>query len=72
MVALGNGGRGSVDARMRLVVHISCNVVLAARVRDDLFVLQHEDVTVDQLVVSRGATKQVLRSLPRLPSPAQR
>lgn len=57
MVALGNGGRGSVDARMRLVVHVSCNGVLAARVRDDLFVLEHEYVAVDQLVVSRGATK---------------
>lgn len=42
---------------MRLVVHLSRNVVLAARVRDDLLVLEHEDVTVDQLVVSRGATK---------------
>ena len=56
MEALSYGGGSSVDALVRLVVNFCCDHPLAARVCDDLPVLEHED-TIDYPVVSCRATK---------------
>jgi len=56
VVALGNGGSCLVDAGMGLVVHLAGDLVLALGVRDDLLVVQHQDV-VDKLVVGGSATQ---------------
>ena len=46
VVALSYGGRGLIDACVRLVVDAPSDLELAPRVRDDLLVLEHENVPV--------------------------
>lgn len=60
VVLFGNGGRRLVDAAVVHDVHVAGNLVLPRRVRDDLLVLEHELVPVQQLVMRGGAAQAAL------------
>lgn len=60
VVLFGNGGRRLVDSAVVHDVHVAGNLVLPRRVRDDLLVLEHELVPVQQLVMRGGAAQAAL------------
>ncbi len=62
MKTLRDQGRRLVDARVGAVVHGPRDVVLALRVRDDLLVLEHQDVAVEELIVRRRAAQSAFLS----------
>lgn len=57
VVLFGNGGGGLVDAAVLEGVDVAGNVVLPGRVGNDLFILEHELVAVEELVVGGGGAQ---------------
>lgn len=58
MIPLRDRRRGFVDPGMLAQrMRLPCNLVLPRWVRDDLLVLEHEHVVLEQLVVCHGATQ---------------
>lgn len=61
MVLLCNSSGCLVDAAVLLNMHLASDVELASWIRYHLFVLEHELVAVEKLIVRRCAPERVLR-----------